>query len=208
MAKVSSDAAEQRILCAASRLFAERGFHTPLAEIARAARVPFAVLRRLGKRRLVERVIAHLFQGRWKPRWDVLLTNRKLTLELRLVRFYSEYRGNIDRTGARLWTRVGLTGLQASGNFSGTLEERILKPMVRELRREAGVPRALERPVTRSEIELAQMLHGAIAFPHTRSHVFGMRVYGRLGDLVAMMVRVWMPGAKAEIRRLNSASSG
>ena len=49
------------------------------------------------------------------------------------------------------------------------------------------------------------MLHGAIAFPHTRGHIFGMQVIGRLDDLVAMMVRVWMPGALAEIRRLHAS---
>ena len=49
---------------------------------------------------------------------------------------------------------------------------------------------------------LVQMLHGAIAFPHTRSHIFDMDVHGRLPELVAMMVRVWLPGAIAEVRRL------
>lgn len=49
------------------------------------------------------------------------------------------------------------------------------------------------------------MLHGAIAFPHTRSHIFGMQVHGRLDALVAMMVRVWLPGAISEIRRLNAS---
>ena len=41
----------------------------------------------------------------------------------------------------------------------------------------------------------------AIAFPHTRSNIFGMDVYGTLEKLVPMMVRVWLPGALAEIRR-------
>jgi hypothetical protein len=33
-----------------------------------------------------------------------------------------------------------------------------------------------------------------------------MNVYGRLPDLVAMMVRVWLPGAIAEARRLARAT--
>jgi hypothetical protein len=72
--------------------------------------------------------------------------------------------------------------------------------VARELRHEAGV--ASRRAVSKKEIELVQMLHGAIAFPHTRSHIFDMNVYGRLPDLVAMMVRVWLPGAIAEAKRL------
>lgn len=196
---------DERILAAAERLFAEHGFDTPLTRIARAARIAPAVMRRRvgGKRRLVERVIERLFRGRWKPEWDALLVDRSIPLEDRLARFYVEYRGNITRTGARLWTRTGLMGLHAARDFSSTLEARILNPIVRELRHAAGIARAGERPVTPGEIELAQVVHAAIAFPHTRSHIFGMRVYGSLEELVPMMVRVWLPGAIAEIRRLN-----
>ena len=193
-----------RILDAAWRLFAEDGFEVPLARIARAARVSPAVLRRCvgSKKALLDRVFKRLFGGRWKPQWDALLVNRALPLEARLSRFYVEYRGNIERNGARLWTRAGLLGLHASGNFSGTLAKRILEPMIRELRHEAGVGKP-NRKVSGAEIELAMVVHGAIAFPHTRSHLFGMDVHGSLEKLVPMMVRVWMPGARAEIRRLN-----
>lgn len=199
-----TEAARERVLAAASRLFAEHGFEVSLAQIGREARVPPAVLRRCArsKRALIEQVIARLFEGRWKAEWDALLANRALPLDERLARFYTEYRGNIDRTGARLWTRVGLMGVHASGKFSGKLAERILMPVVRELRREAGLG-GTDRPVTGREIELVQMLHGSIAFPHTRSHIFGMEVRGRLAELIAMMVRVWLLGAIAEVRRLN-----
>ena len=36
-----------------------------------------------------------------------------------------------------------------------------------------------------------------------RSFIFGMDVHGSLEQLVPMMVRVWLPGAKAELRRLS-----
>lgn len=189
------------MLAAAGRLYAEHGFDIPLSRIARAARVPVATLRRrIGStNRLRERVLAQLFAGRWKPAWDALLVDRSVPLGERLARFYAEYRGNIERTGARLWTRAGLLGLHGPG-FSRTLEKRILVPVARELRHEAGV--SARRAVSRQEIELVQMLHGAIAFPHTRSHIFDMDVHGRLPGLVAMMVRVWLRGAVAEVRRL------
>lgn len=199
-------AIEGRIVDAAFRLYAEHGFDVPLTRVARAARVSPAVLTRTvgSKKALLARVFKQLFAGRWKTEWDALLVNRELPLEERLSRFYVEYRGNIVRTGARLWTRAGLLGLHKKGDFSGTLARRILIPMIRELRYEAGLAKALDRPVTGKEIELAQVLHGAIAFPHTRSHVFDMTVHGTLDELIPMMVRVWLPGALAEIRRLNS----
>lgn len=199
---VAQQAQDERVLVAAERLFAEDGFDIPLERIASAARVPVAVLRgRLGGRKgLVKRVIERLFQGRWKAEWDALLVDRSLPLEERLTRFFSTYRGNVTRTGARLWTRAGLLGHQKSG-FSATLEKRIHIPVARELRHEAGV--RSKRPVSKREIELVHLLHAGIAFPHTRSFVFDMSVYGKLPDLVAMMVRVWLPGARDEIRRLN-----
>jgi hypothetical protein len=178
---------DARIIAAASRAFAEHGFDAPLSK------------KWGSRRRLREQVLAQLFAGRWKSEWDALLIDRTLPLEKRLTRFYVEYRGKITRSEARLWTRAGLLGMHGPA-FSRTLEKRILVPVARELRHEAGI--TSKRPVSGREIELVQMLHGAIAFPHTRSHIFDMDVDGRLPELVAMMVRVWLPGAIAEIRRL------
>jgi AcrR family transcriptional regulator len=200
-AKTTAARDDARVLAAAARLYGDHGFEVPLARIARALRMPEAPLRRrIGSRtRLRERVLAQLFAGRWKPAWDALLGDRKLPLADRLSRFYAEYRGKVERGEARLWTRAGLLGMHGPA-FSRTLEKRILVPVARELRHEAGV--TSKRPVSKREIELVQMLHGAIAFPHTRSHIFDMDVHGRLPELVEMMVRVWLPGAIAETRRL------
>jgi hypothetical protein len=182
-----------KIIAAAARLYGEHGFDIPLSRVARGVR--------LSEQELRKQVLARLFAGRWKWEWDRLLVDRTLPLEKRLARFYVEYRGKIERSEARLWTRAGLLGMHGPA-FSRTLEKRILVPVVRELRHEAGV--AARRAVSRREIELVQMLHGAIAFPHTRSHIFDMNVYGRMPDLIAMMVRVWLPGAIAESRRINA----
>lgn len=195
--------AQQRILNAATDLWSEHGFEVPLAKIARRARVTPAQLRRHfpTRKTLADRVMADLFAGRWKPEWDALLADRAIPLETRIVRFYTEYRSRTTRTGSRLWTRAGLMGLHASGNFSATLAKRILDPVVRALRHEAGLPDGA--PVTGAERELAQMLHGAIAFPNSRRFIYGMDVHGELPELIAMIVRVWLPGARAEIRALN-----
>jgi hypothetical protein len=195
----AKNSSEARIIAAATRLYAEEGFDVAPARIARAARVSPKALG--SPQALRERVFAANFGGRWKPEWEALLRDRRIPLEARLVRFYSEYRGNITRTNARLWTRAGLQGMHGKGNFRATLEARVLAPIARELRHAAGIPAGGK--VTHAEIELVQMLHGSIAFPHTRSHIFDMDWYGRLPDLVAMMVRVWLPGAKAEMRRLH-----
>lgn len=197
--------AEARIVDAAWHLFAEHGLEVPLSRIARTARVSPAVMKRCfaTKKALIDRVMKKLFAARWKPEWDALLVNRKIPYQERLSRFFTEYRGNIDRSNGRLWTRAGLLGLHASGNFSATLAQRILNPIIRELRHEAGLP-ASNRAVSGKEIELAMVLHGSLAFPHTRANIFGMDVHGTFKEIAAMTVRVWLPGAKAEIRRLKA----
>jgi len=197
---------EQRILATAERLFAERGFDVPIAEIAQGAGMKPATLRRhFGcKAALVDSVLARLFAGRWRSGWDTLLADRRIALDERLVRFFTEYRKHNGRISTRLWTRAGLAGLHASPKFrfSATLAARILLPVIRELRHEQGLPAPADVPVGPMELELVQILHGSIAFPNTRSHVFDMPFHGELADLVVMIVRVWLPGARAEISRL------
>lgn len=197
---------ERRVLATAQQLFAERGFDVTIIEIAQSAAVTPAQLRRhfRSKTALLDRVLERLFEGRWRSEWDTLLTDRTIALDERLVRFFTEYRGHTDRISTRLWTRAGLAGLHASPKFSfgHTLAERILFPVIRELRYELELPSPADSPISPMEIELVQMLHGSIAFPNTRSHVFNMPFHGNLAELVAMMVRVWMPGARAEIKRL------
>lgn len=203
-AAAGREAANTRILDAAWHLFAEHGLEVPLSRIARAARVSPAVMRSCvkSKKALLDRVFKRLFEGRWKPEWDVLLADQSIPLEQRLSRFYVAYRGNIERNGARLWTRAGLLGLHVSGNFSAALNKRMLVPIIRGLRHEAGL--RLDRPVNGKHLELAMVLHSAVAFPHTRSFIFGMDVHGGLKELVPMMVRVWLPGARAELKRLDA----
>lgn len=197
---------EQKIIDTAYDLFAADGFAVPLSAIARKARVTPAQLAAHfpSKPALLQRVIAKLFDGRWRPEWDVLLADRAIPLEQRLIRFYVEYRSAMRPADSRLWTRAGLLGIHKSGKFSSKLAQRMLIPIIRELRHEAGLPAPEARPVMPLELELAGVLHGAIAFINTRGHVFGMTVHGTLAEIVGINVRVFLAGAPAELRRLHA----
>jgi AcrR family transcriptional regulator len=196
----------QRITDVAYDLFAADGFEVPLSAIAKKARVTPAQLSAhfRSKQALVDRVIAQLFAGRWRPEWDALLANRAIPLEERLIRFYVEYRRGMRVADSRLWTRAGLLGVHKSGKFSSKLAQRITVPIVRELRHDAGLPTLDAKPVLPLEIELAGALHGGIAFIKTRSDVFGMTVHGTLAEIVGINVRVFLAGAPAELRRLHA----
>lgn len=196
----------QRIIDAAYGLFAADGFEVPLSAVAKKARVtPAQLAAHFGSKPvLIQRVMAKLFDGRWRPEWDVLLADRAIPLEQRLIRFYVEYRSAMRPADSRLWTRAGLLGAHKSGKFSSKLAQRITIPIVRELRHDAGLPTLDAKPVLPLEIELAGVLHGGIAFIKTRSDVFGMTVHGTLAEIVGVNVRVFLTGAPDELRRLHA----
>ncbi|HZQ61650.1 MAG TPA: helix-turn-helix domain-containing protein [Casimicrobiaceae bacterium] len=199
---------ERRIVRAAEALFAERGFEVTWADIAAATDLSPTMLRRYFRTKslLVDKVMARLFAGRWRPEWEGFLGNRAAPLERRLIRFFTEYRAHANRTSTRLWTRAGLAGMHASGKYSyhAPLMRRIVLPIVRELRHELDLEPVEQRPLSPAETELVLMLHGSIASASTRTHVFDLPVHGNVAELVAMMVRVWLPGARAELARLHA----
>jgi AcrR family transcriptional regulator len=195
----------ERVLAAARALFGEHGFSLPDAAIAAGAGLDASRIGALFPDRaaLVEAVIAPLFDGRWQQSWSDLLADRSLPLAQRLSRFYIEYRGRVDRTEARLWTWAGLNGAHASGRASGTLAGKLFSPMISEMRHESLLPGFERRPLLPLERELAQSLHGAIAFINTRRFVFGSNIEPSLETLVPMIVRSFLPGAKQELIRIH-----
>ena len=198
---------ERRIIRAAEVLFAERGFEVTWAEISAATDLPPTILRRhfRNKSFLVAKVLARLVARRWRPEWDALLANRAAPLERRLIRFFAEYATHGGRIATRLSMRVAVSPVYASSRAAvdSSLARRVLLPIIRELRYELDLPPPHERSVLAGELELVQMICGAVAYPNLRLHVFGMPVHVNLAELSAMMVRAWLPGARAEIKRLH-----
>jgi AcrR family transcriptional regulator len=201
---------EGAIVQAAADLFAERGFGVSTRDIAHLLGVTQALLYRYfpSKQALIDRVLAERFGGdRWNPEWDALLANRKLPLVERLVRFYEAYRRRSSPVSLKLWVQAGLSGAHVAGRYSGKLTRRVLAPIIRELRHEAGLPGFPERGFMRGERELAMVLHGGLGFIDIRKHVYRMPMPDNLNDLQALHVRSFIPGALEELRRLHSAAA-
>ncbi len=196
----------ERVLTAARQLFGDHGFGVEDAQIAAAAGVaPHEIGAAFGSREaLIEAVIAPLFAERWQACWSALLADRTRSLEDRLSALYIEYRGRVERTDARLWFWAGLAGAHASGRISGTLVTHLIGPMIAELRHECGLPVFETVPLSAHERELAQALHGAIAFINTRRFVFGNATVPPLESLVPMIVRAFLPGMREELLRLHA----
>jgi AcrR family transcriptional regulator len=201
---------EGAIVQAAAGLFAEQGFGVSTRQIADLLGVKQALLYRYfpSKQALIERVLAECFGAdRWEPEWDTLLAERKLPLVERLVRFYEAYRRRSSAVSVKLWVQAGLSGAHVAGRYSGKLTRRVLAPIIRELRHDAGVPGFTERGFMRGERELAMMLHGGLMFINIRKHIYRMPMPDNLDDLVALHVRSFIPGALAELRRLHAGDA-
>jgi AcrR family transcriptional regulator len=190
----------------AARFFAERGFDGRTRDLAARLGVTQALLYRYfpSKQVLVDRVFEQVFASRWDPAWERLLADRAEPLLARLTRFYQAYAARSTYTSLRLFVRAGLDGVGFARRYSVPLTARILQPVVRELRHEAGLPGFGSRPFFRAERELAMMLHGGIVFLGIRRHVYGMLLADAPDDLVALHVRTFLRGAVAEIRRLHA----
>lgn len=202
--------AEERkaeIVAAAAQLFAERGFGGTTREIARRLGVTQALLYRhfQSKHALVEAVYAAAAAQRANdpPPLD-LLQDRSQSLETRLAAFYQAYLRRANYVSLRLFARGALDGLETARRFSAPLTERVLRPLVAELRHEAGLPEFAARPMLRGERELAMALHGGVVFLNVRKYLYDMPMPEALDDLVALQVRAYLPGALAELRRLQS----
>jgi AcrR family transcriptional regulator len=206
--RLPREAREEMILAAAAALFAEAGFDAPTRELARRLGVTQALLYRYfpSKQRLIERVFEHAF-GRLQVRaGDAPFGDRSQPLEARLTGFYQAYLGRVSFTSMRLFVRAGLEGCDLARRFSAPLTERLLAPLIEELRHAAGLPGGEVRPLMRGERELAMALHGGIVFLAIRKHVYGMPMPEDLSDLVALQVRAYLPGALAELQRLHGAA--
>ena len=199
---------EERIVEAATGLFGEVGFGAPTRVLAERLGVTQALLYRYfpSKRRLIERVFEQAYARLQSHAADPGLTDRTASLEARLIGFYRGYLARISFTSMRLFVRAGLDGGDLARRFSVPLTERLLAPVIEELRHAAGLPGSDERPLMRGERELAMALHGGIVFLATRKHVYGMPMPDDLSDLVALQVRTYLPGALKELQRLHGAA--
>lgn len=194
------------IIKGASQLFAVEGFSISTRRLAGQLGVTQALLYRYfpSKAALIDGVFESLASQVKRRRPTEILTNRTATIEDRLTRFYTGYVADMTRTSMRLFVRSSLDRARLPSRYSHVLTEMILKPIVGELRHEANVYGFAERPLMRGERELAMMLHGAVMFMGIRKHVYGMPMSADLGDLVALHVQTFLPGAVLAIRRLHS----
>ena len=205
-ARLPAGARQQAIIAAAAEFFAEQGFAGSTRALARRLGVTQALLYRYfpSKDALIERVFQTVFLDRWDPAWGGLLRDRSQPLEARIAGFYQAYASRSSRQSVSLFFRAGLDGLDLAHRYSFPLTERVLAPVVAEMRHEAGLVPLASLPLFAAERELAMSLHGAIVFIGIRRFVYRIELGDVVAGLIAHHVRVFLPGALAELRRIHA----
>jgi AcrR family transcriptional regulator len=197
----------RRILDEATGFFAEHGLGESTRALAERLGVAQALIYRYfpSKQALLDKVIDYLFAKLWDDSWSGLLADRSVPLEERLVRLYRAYLDRAGPVSIRLFVRASLDGSDLVRRYSGLLTEQILKPILAEMRVEAGLPGFNARPMLPGERELAMILHGSVIFLGIRKHVYKVPLPDDLSDLLRLNIVTILEGARTRLRALHEA---
>ena len=193
----------------AARFFAESGFEGRTRALAERLGVTQALLYRYfpSKDSLIEEVFRTVFADYWDPGWAALLADRGRTLEDRLAAFYGAYVGHGDAVTARLFMRANLDGVGYARRYSVPLTDRVLRPVLAELRHDAGLADPDSVPMRDEERELVMGLHGALVFLAIRRDIYGTPLPDDLSGPIARIVRAYLPGALDVLRRMHDPAA-
>ncbi|MDK1388832.1 helix-turn-helix domain-containing protein [Sinorhizobium sp. 8-89] len=205
--RLPSDERRVAILAEAAALFAEEGFGASTRRLASRLGITQAALYKHFRSK--DEIVAALFQERamrWRNEdWRAALNSNEAPLAERLGRLYAGYLGAITGRSMRLFVRAGLDGYGQPGRRGAVLTASILEPVIGALRREAGLADLPTRPMQHEEREIAMTLHGSLMFLAIRKHVYRMPLPEDLTEHAMRQVRLWLPGAIAEMRQLHAS---
>ena len=171
---------KRQIVEGAMTFFSEHGLDGQLRDLARQLSITHTLLYHYfpTKQALIERVYTEMFEGRWKPEWETLLDDKKLDVETKLTRFYSDYaRVILKPDWVRIFVFSGLNDRYITDRYFSMLREKFVPRMVRETRKYRGIS-SHGKPSGR-ELELLVGLHGSIFYMGIRRWIYGQSFHDK-----------------------------
>ena len=162
--RMPSDQRRQEFIDKSIKLFAEEGFESSTRELARRLGVTQPLLYRYfpSKQDLISEVYDQVYLRRWQPEWEALIADRNKPLKDRLIEFYSNYTDAIFHPDwIRIYLYSGLKGVEINSRYMDLVSNRILQPIIAEVRHLAELP---AQKATPAEIDAAWMIHGGIFY--------------------------------------------
>lgn len=198
--RLAGEAREKAIVEEAVKFFAEVGFDGDTRELARRVGVTQSLIFKYfpSKAALIERVYQEVYVGRWNPYWEVIITDRRVPLEERLIRLYTDYaRTALTWDWVRLFMFSGLKGEAINERYLQFLRSRVLEPVATELRAELGLPLPKDVPLSEAEIELVWGINARIFYFGQRRWIFHVPLEADLDPLIALTIRHFLAGARS-----------
>ena len=198
--RLAAEAREKAIAEAAVQFFAEVGFDGDTRELARRVGVTQSLIFKYfpSKAALIERVYQEVYVGRWNPYWELIIADRRVPLEERLIRLYTDYaRTALTRDWVRLFMFSGLKGEAINQRYLQFLRNRVLEPVATELRAELNLPSPQDVPLTEAEIELVWGINARIFYFGQRRWIFNVPLEADLDQLIELTIRHFLAGARS-----------
>jgi AcrR family transcriptional regulator len=191
------------MLEAAMGFFAENGFEASTRDLGRHLGVTQALLyKHFGSKEAFIAELMDLAFGDSRPSDPAILEDPSRSLIDRLCDFYRADTRS-DGTRMRLFVRAGLAGWPLPARRGAQLTRSVFLPVIRALRKEAGLPDVDQKPMMRGERELAMMLHASIVFLGIREHVYRMPMPADRARIVHLYAETFVPGALSALARLH-----
>lgn len=169
---------KRQILDRAIEYFAKHGIDSQLRNLTKGLGVTHTLLYHYfpTKDALIKAVYEDVFESRWKPEWEQLLDNKKLTPEEKLNAFYVDYSNTVlTYDFVRILIFSGLSDHSISDKFFELLRSRLIPRLIRETRKYCELS-SKSKPSQR-ELELLMGLHGGIFYIGIRRWIYGQAIY-------------------------------
>ena len=196
--RLPSDERRKEFVTRAVEFFAEEGFESSTRGLAKRLGVTQPLLYRYfpSKEDLIHEVYETVYVNRWQPEWATLIGDRSRPLADRLNEFYNAYTDVIfNREWMRIYLFSGLKGVDINRRYMQLVRQRILEPIVREARAEAGLPEAAPRD---DEVEFAWVMHGGIFYYGVRDLIYESCVSADKAQVIADAVAAFLHGLAAK----------
>ena len=197
--RLTGQARERQIVQEAVRFFAEVGFDGDTRQLARRLGVTQSLIYKYfpSKAALIDRVYEEVYLGRWDPYWEIVIRDRSIPLEERLIRLYVAYaQAALTWDWVRIFMFSGLRGETINQKYLNVLRTKILEPIALEFRHELDLPSIDMVPFQIAEIELIWSINARVFYFGQREWIFNVPVEAPVEDMIALTIRHFVAGAR------------
>ena len=202
--RLSADERERLIARGAVAYFCEVGFGGQTRELAKRLGITQPLLYRYfpNKEALIDRVYQEVYLNRWDPHWEELLDDRSRPVRERVLAFYREYaKAVLNYEWIRIFMFSGLRGMNLNSRYLTLVRDRIYTRVIRELRREHGLPAPSALPISELEFELVWALHASIFYIGIRKWIYGLDIPENVDEVVTGLATAFLDGVPSVMKK-------